>query len=1063
MKKNVLKLILVAVVLSLVAFALTACGEDVQLATPANVSYDGATLSWDRVDGATGYTIQINDGKEYKVTAAKFPFNANGAEFMATISAITTDEDILDSEAVTVSFSPLPTITQVRFDENGAASWDAVAGATAYAIRIDGVEQPLSVAATLYSQIPGGQHSFQVRPIVEGDASYYSSWSSPYSVSILGQVSKDTIKYADGMITWGGVGGARSYEVTVNGSVLAAANIGTSVIYDANNLNFEVSVRAMGDGSYSYNGQPSESKRFVFLDTVTNIVVENGILKWDAISEADGYLIKINGVQQSQRLSSNEYAHLVANVSTEIQVRPFSNNDSYFSDWSQSMSVLILPAPVLQWNQDYELDGEPNNNAYWDGNNSAAGYTVRLTLPNGQVTEREYSSTERSFAEAYLEVGTYKIEVKAKAPADSSTVYDSVYSAPITVIRLATPKAASNNFITSDPGSVAKGFTVTFDKVAGATQYELYKDGASFKLTNTNQFIVGDVVANNVTAEQNYNFKIKAKGGVQRVGGQIVATLDSITEQALPFQIKVLAAPTNPTMDGFRYLWGGIVGAEGYTIDVGGTSYVSTNLEYDLSLLEAGNFAVKVCARGNGSTILASNYTAATNVFRLSPPTNIRISTEGSEGVLTFDKIMYAQGYYIVFNNDGNAIPVNDMMNVYSYITEQPGTDIHMIASANYFSDDGTVYYMTSQSSTTFRCIRLMAPTFGEVAFTENQFVWRVPGNINTSVYTPTYIVFNENGIAYNGEKNGTTMDISYLEGGMDYTFIVKAIGNGTSYVNSVESAPKTIHKLQTPIVYRENGKYVWSAVPRATGYVVYIDGVVKATFAHEPGEVYEFTPDFRELKNYTVEIQAIGDEGYTTINSNKCTIIQETKQLTTPKYDVSYSEERYSNTGAIVITITEQPLYAKGYSYTIGGTTHTSAETSYSLIPNSVGSIETRVFALGGNFDADGIYYLDSQSAGGASKTVTLLAAPDAADFVLGQDGVLMWGTIQGAVGYDLTIIVNGMEIDLGDDPITKTSYTLQNFREISTLYVQIAAKGNGKNIVSSVYSEREWVNVNR
>jgi len=1060
-KTNFLKIVLLAVVLSLVAFAFVACDDDAQLATPTNISYDGATLSWDKVEGATAYKVQINGGNEYTVTAPKYAFNANGAEFTASVKAITTSDDMQDSEAASTSFSPLATISSVRFDANGVASWDVIEGATAYVVRIDGVAQPNVVTATSYADIPSGNRSFQVRPIVEGDSSYYSSWSSPVSVNILGTVSKDSIIYANGMISWQGVGGAKSYEVSVNGSVLAAENIGTSVVFDANNMDFDVSVKAIGDGSYSFNGKASETKRFIFLDTVTNIVVENGILKWDVVDGADGYIIKLNGVEQSQKITTNEYKQLVANVSTDIQLRPYNDSNSYFSEWSQVKSVLILPAPVLQWNQDYELDGEPNNNAYWDGVNNASGYTVRLTLPNGQVTEKDYSSTERSFAEAYLAVGTYKVEVKSRAAADSDTVYDSVYSAPITVIRLATPKAASTNFITSDPDSVAKGFTVTFERVAGAVQYQLFKDNAPIKLSTSNQFLVGDVVANNVTAEQNYNYAIKAKGNVQKVGGQIVATLDSITAEALSFQIKVLPTPTNATMDGFKYIFGGVQGAEGYVIDVGGTSYTSTNTEYDLSVLQAGNFAVKVCARGNGSNVLASNYTAPTNVHRIAPPTNIRIETaDASEGVLKFDGNMYAQGYFIVFNNDGNAIPVDDMMNVLQHITVMPGTDIHMIASANYYSSDGTTYYMTSASSTTFRCIRLAAPTFGDVSFTENQFTWKAPANMNTSIYTPTYIVYNENGVQYNGEKNGTSMNIAYLAGGSDYTFYVKAIGNGTNFVNSEKSVAITIHKLATPEVSRANGKYVWNAVPRATGYAVYVDGVLKETFVHEAGKVYEYTPDFKELKTYTVEIQAIGDEGYTTINSNKCTITQETKQLTTPKFSISYSDERYSNTGAVIVTITEQPAYARGYSYTIGKTTHESLATSYSLVPSSVGKIEARVYALGGNFDEEGVYYLDSQNAG--VKSVTLLATPDAGSFGLSEDGVVSWATISGTLGYELTITINGGEPQVIEN-VTKPSYTLSNYREIATLTVQVAAKGNGTSIISSTYSEYTWTNLNQ
>jgi hypothetical protein len=154
-------------------------------------------------------------------------------------------------------------------------------------------------------------------------------------------------------------------------------------------------------------------------------------------------------------------------------------------------------------------------------------------------------------------------------------------------------------------------------------------------------------------------------------------------------------------------------------------------------------------------------------------------------------------------------------------------------------------------------------------------------------------------------------------------------------------------------------------------------------------------------------------------------------------------------------------PDYAKGYSYTIGGTTHTSSETTFSLVPSSVGTISARVYALGGNFDEEGVYYLDSQSVSGSNKAVTLLASPNPTSFRLSQDGVLSWATISGTNGYELILTINGVQGEVLT--VNKPTYTLENYSEINTLTVQIAAKGNGTNLISSVISEYTWNNVNQ
>ncbi len=67
------------------------------------------------------------------------------------------------------------------------------------------------------------------------------------------------------------------------------------------------------------------------------------------------------------------------------------------------------------------------------------------------------------------------------------------------------------------------------------------------------------------------------------------------------------------------------------------------------------------------------------------------------------------------------------------------------------------------------------------------QLVWNAPGNVSSAVYTPTYEVYNIDGEAYTGEKNGTSMDTSSLEGGKSHTFSVKALGDGNRIITSKE------------------------------------------------------------------------------------------------------------------------------------------------------------------------------------------------------------------------------------------------------------------------------------
>jgi len=186
----------------------------------------------------------------------------------------------------------------------------------------------------------------------------------------------------------------------------------------------------------------------------------------------------------------------------------------------------------------------------------------------------------------------------------------------------------------------------------------------------------------------------------------------------------------------------------------------------------------------------------------------------------------------------------------------------------------------------------------------------------------------------------------------------------------------------------------------------------------------------------------------------------QTTKVLSTPDFSVAYSAEAYDLNGTVDVTITVPSAYAAGYSYTIGGQTNTSPESTYSLKPNSVGTIPVRVYALGGNFDEEGVYYLDSQARGGsgsAAYTITLLATPNQDSITLTDDGLLQWPAIASANGYELKLSVNGG--DYGEAfTVNKASYVLENYEEMNTLSVMIRAKGNGAKIITSEWVEHEW-----
>ena len=1048
-------IVLLALVMALLCVCLVACGGDedehtpVQLTAPVNIRYDGANVTWDPVDGAGSYTVRIGDGGTYTVKTNSYRYQANGGEFTITITALPKNDLDTASPEAQITFHTLGSIGELQVSETGVISWDAVSGANAYRIKLDGKELDTPVKECSFSAVPVGQHTVQVLPIVDGDNSFYSSWSGVVTLHMLAAVAADSITYDAGMLRWKSVTGAKAYEVMVNGVVLSADCKTASIAYDAQNTGFAVTVKALGNKETVFDAQPSAERRFTFLDAVTGITVQDGVVTWTPVSGATGYKVRLNGKEYGTVLKECRFTGLTPEVNTNIEIKPISEDGTCFSNWSAPYTALLLAAPVLGWNE-YGLDGESNKNVYWDSVANAAGYAVRITMPNGSSKVESYGDMVRGYANAYTQPGTYLIEVKAVASFSGGIACDSAYSTPITVVRLAAPQPAGNEYIKSNPKNLAEGFTVSYTPVAGAKGYVIEKDGIVVKKAagSTTTMQITDLAQPGVLAAQTYTYKLRSTGNVEKVNGQIVATLDSLSSEAHSFQIKVLATPSEPKIGGFIYSYGPVSGANGYAIKIGNQGETSLSTSHDLSLLRAGTYAVSVCAQGNGGATLASNYTSAITVHRLEAPANVHIETaDAGEGVLAYKPVEYASSYTIVFDDNNIPVAVESLGNMKQWISDN-GTTVYLQSVANYYKDgDSSVYYMTSRPGETINFIELNAPS--HVSIENNKLVWSAPSNIVGS-YQPSYQVYYPSGEAYTTAFRGTELDLTGLKGGRYYEFVIKAVGDGTHYINSEKTSAFKIYKPETPTVTRAESAYTWHAVAGASNYAVYIDGALKETFPHVSGKTYSYMPSFPEYRTYEVKIVALGNAADKVIDSDAWAVSQKLVMLDAPEYTFSYSEEQYKESGTVTITLKAPVANALGYAYTVGTHTEILTDTTFTYCPGSAGTIRLRVYAKGGRFDSNGNYCYDSTS---TAQQLILLQSPNTDFTVLPDRNIVSWANINNAVEYKVTVVADGVThttTTRSPSLNLNTTFGLE-LEDIVSLSVTVQAMGNGENIISA------------
>lgn len=1056
MKKKILLLCLTAAAVIAGAIGLVACGDaadeiEEELYKVEKIAYDGQYITWSKAELADYYNVQIDGGEKARSNSTTYAY-ASDASFEVTVYTVADDEEKSSSS---VTFKPLDTITSITVSDNGELSWEAVSGANAYSLLING--NAASVTDNHYSELSAGSNRVKVKPIVSGDDTYYSKWSDEVSVYIYDTPS--SVKYDGTDLTW--TGNATDYSVTVNGKTESVR--GNSFNFNSENRDFTAEIKAIGNHTSTYDSK-SVSEEFHYLSPVTEIVVEDGILKWNGVTDAEGYKVKVGGVVQKGTVEGTEYDKLASGKSLDVAVMPFNDSGNYFSTWSAEKTVYILDTPVTSWNNDLELDGEANNNLTWNAVNGASGYTARLIKDGGTPKITTYSAVQLAFADAYSAVGVYTIEVKANAPGGNTDYYDSKFSSPITVQRLPAPKAASDNFIVSDRDNISSGFTVNFVPVNGASGYQLYKDGAllSGKYTTGSALKDNNVVSESNITPQNYTYTVRSMGGVKTVSGMKYVTLPCLTTNALSFNITVQATPQNPVISGYKLSWECDTGNNGYTVSYAGASITAQSSECDLSTIKAGSYDIRVAARGNGGSTLPSNPSQPVAVQRLQAPRNIKIKSDGN-GTLSWDDVSNATSYEAYLDLSKTPINASAYGNMYQHINTN-GTTLSMVAVANYYNQDNTLYYMTSENSPTQQFIRLSAPTFPEGALSNSaKLVWNSPSNINTSEYTPTYKVYSAPGELIGGDvKNATEFNIEYLTGGTDNNFYVKAIGNDTKYLDSDYSELITAYKIQAPELRIENDGYVWDAVPNASSYYLEIDGKKVNDDYHVSNTTYSYKPRFETEGDHTVKLKAIGD-GHGNLDSAYYTHTQVARILLAPVIEYGYSTESFVPGGRITVNVTTPSEHCSGYQYEIAGQSETSTATSFAKVIQSPDKYSVRVKALGGSFDNNGVYYIDSQYAGGSASDYVILRAAPVLPFEITSDGIVTWKPVKdGAINsYEYQIAFDGGQY--GDVKTTGfNNLNVQNYRQYQSIRLKVRARGDGQKVIASEWTEWTWTNSN-
>ena len=604
----------------------------------ASVNADNVNLTWDEVNDATSYNIYRDSSLIASPTTSAFTDTALAdGTYLYEVSAVDEAGESTSKASVsaTINNEPPSAPTNLSATANGSninLSWDTVNDATSYNVYRDSslIASPTTNAFT-DTNLADGTYLYEVSAVDEaGESTSKASVSATVNneppaapTNLSASVNADSVN-----LSWDEVNDATSYNIYRNSSLIASPT--TSAFNDTN----------LADGTYLYevsavdDAGESTSKASVSA-TVNNIPpdaptnlnasvnADNVNLNWDTVADATSYNVYRDSSLIASPTTGAFTDTALADGTYLYEVSAVDDAGESTSKASVSTTVNNL-APSAPTNLSASANGS-NINLTWDTVADATSYNVY------RDSSLIASPTTNAFADTNLADGTYLYEVSAVDDAGESTSKASV-SATVNN----TPPAAPTNLTASVNQD---NVNLTWDKVADATSYNVYRDSSLIASPTTNAF------TDTALADGTYLYEVSAvdDAGESTSKASVSATVNN----------EPPAAPTNLTasvnQDNVNLTWDEVNDAISYNIyrDSSLIASPTTSAFTDTNLAD-GTYLYEVSAVDDaGESTSKASVSATVNNTPPAAPTNLTASVNQDNVNLTWDKVADATSYNV--------------------------------------------------------------------------------------------------------------------------------------------------------------------------------------------------------------------------------------------------------------------------------------------------------------------------------------------------------------------------------------------------------------------------------
>jgi len=812
------------------------------LASPAgvNINQSSGVVNWNASNHATGYHIYVNGERRTTIAVTVTNFNLTTLSLAPgvhniQIRAVSSVSYVLDSNLTAgqnfTIFTTLLAPIGLSISETGILTFNASARATGYHIYINGLRHTTSPITTLNFILSSiglnaGVHSIQVRAVstaVYVNDSVLSSAVSFMSMHVLTAPQNVIVNQAAGLVSWNAVTNAAGYHIYVNNTRRTTNPV--------NQTNFNliplllpvgshnIQIRAVSAAAYLDDSSLSNAAAFIVVGVLpvplnVSVNADSGVVTWNTVYGATGYHIYVNNT----RRTTNPVGQTNFNLTSlslpigihSVQIKAISSA-VYFDDSPLSgaasfivAGTLTTPSGVL-YNQNTQI-------LSWNAVGGAAGYLVYV---NGtRRTTAMITQTNIHISSLNLSVGVSHLSVRAVNPA--LYIIDSVLSDVVSVTVNAILSAPQNISINQTSG------ILSFSAVSLAAGYHIYINNVR-------------ATDNPITATSFNITTLSLNIGVNQIQVRAVNPAAYVADSALSTAVSftrfvTLTSPLISINQSGILSWNAIENASGYYIYAGGVRLggnMVTALSVNLNSLSLspGVRNIQVRAVNPASYIhnsVLSNALSFTVSTTLAAPV---VSVDEENRVISWNAVAHATGYHVyinsirVTNNPTAALRIN-----MGQLTLSAGMNFVQVTAIN-----PAVYIHNSDLSERVDFIvgiRLFAPS----VTIEGDII-----NWNSVANADGYFVYVNAARRTSDRISQTSFDLRTLGLGFGiHTVQVRAASDTVYYFDSVLSTARqyllgTI--LAAPLnlaVNNNNGTIRWNSVLNATGYQVFVNGIMQ-------------------------------------------------------------------------------------------------------------------------------------------------------------------------------------------------------------------------------------------